>query len=286
MKRTLLGIIASPRKFGNSEVFTKELYRNMPQGWRLELIRLPEFEIRPCRGCYQCLYGEMRCPQDDDFQLALDALVNADALVVAAPTYFLGANSSLKRFLDRGLSFYGRMERLWGKPAVGIGIAGIEGLEGQTKLDIDRFIKLTFGDLRETVILYAALPGEVFLRQGPKEVARRLAGALLREKETAPPGHPVCPICGGDTFRLLPEGRLRCMLCSSSGTYKWRNGSMELDLHLGGHQLFVSLESAKEHLQWLRSMKDRFLESRKQLKTVTTQYLQEGEWIRPKPREG
>lgn len=284
MEKTLLGIIGSPRKFGNSEVFAKEVYRNMPQGWRLRLIRLPELDIRPCRGCYQCLYGEMRCPQDDDFQSALDALVSADATVVAAPTYFLGANSSLKRFLDRGLSFYGCMERLWGKPAVGIGIAGIEGLEGQTKLDIDRFIKLTFGDLRGTAILYAALPGEVFLREGPKDVAKRLSGALLRERDETPPGHPVCPICGGDTFRFLPEGQLRCMLCSNSGNYAWRDGALEVNLRLGGHQLFVSLERAKEHLQWLRSMKDRFLESRKQLKAVTTQYLQVGDWIRPNPR--
>lgn len=285
MEKTLLGIIGSPRKFGNSEVFAKEIYRNMPQGWRLQLMRLPEFDIRPCRGCYQCLFGEMRCPQDDDFQAALDALSGADATVVAAPTYFLGANSSLKRFLDRGLSFYGCLEKLWGKPAVGVGIAGIEGLEGQTKLDIDRFIKLTFGDLKETVVLYAALPGEVFLREGPKDVARRLAGALLNESEAIPPRHPICPICGGDTFRFLPEGQARCMLCSNSGSYAWRDGTLKMDLVLGEHQLFVDRKSARKHLDWLRSMKDRFLESRKQLKTVTTQYLQVGGWIRPARRE-
>lgn len=285
MEKTLLGIIGSPRKFGNSEVFVKELFGHMPQGWRLKLMRLPEFDIGPCRGCYQCLYGEMRCPQDDDFQVALDALADADATVVAAPTYFLGANSCLKRFLDRGLSFYGRLERLWGKPAVGIGIAGIEGLEGQTKLDIDRFIKLTFGDLRETVVLHAALPGEIFLREGPKGVARRLAGALLAEREATSPGPPACPICGGDTFRFLPGGRVRCMLCSNSGDYAWRDGALVVDLRPGGHQIFGSLEGAREHLQWLRSMKDRFLESRKRLKTVTTRYLQVGDWVRPTPRE-
>lgn len=281
MGKTLLGIIGSPRKFGNSEVFAKEIYRNMPEGWRLELVRLPELDIRPCRGCYQCLYGEMRCTQDDDFQTALDALVRADAFIVAAPTYFLGANSSLKRFLDRGLSFYGCMEELWGKPAVGVGIAGIEGLEGQTKLDIDRFIKLTFGDLRETVVLYAALPGEIFLRDGAKDVAGHLAGALVGERRATPEEHPVCPVCGGDTFRFLPEGRVRCMLCSNSGSVAWRNGSLELDLAAGEHQLFLGLESAREHLEWLRGMKDRFLESRKALKTVTTRYLQVGEWVRP-----
>ena len=63
----------------------------------------------------------------------------SDALVVAAPTYLLGANASLKRFLDRGLSFYAHLDRLWGKPAVGVAIAGIEGMEGYTKLDGGEF---------------------------------------------------------------------------------------------------------------------------------------------------
>ena len=135
MAKTLLGIVASPRKFGNSELFIKELYLQLSGSWELQLIRLPEMDIRPCKACYQCLFGEEKCPQQDDFALVLETLAQADALVVAAPTYLLGANASLKRFLDRGLSFYAQLDRLWGKPAVGVAIAGIEGMEGCTKLD-------------------------------------------------------------------------------------------------------------------------------------------------------
>jgi len=31
--KNLLGIVASPRKLGNSEIFIKELYRQLPVGW-------------------------------------------------------------------------------------------------------------------------------------------------------------------------------------------------------------------------------------------------------------
>src|SRR5512138_2226836 len=104
-QKTLLGIIASPRNLGNSELFVKELYRNLPGEWKLRLIRLPELDIRPCTGCYRCLFGGMQCKLADDFNLALNALVSADACVVAAPAYVLGANASLKLFQDRALGF-------------------------------------------------------------------------------------------------------------------------------------------------------------------------------------
>ncbi len=240
MAKTLLGIAASPRKFGNSELFIKELYLQLSGSWDLKLIRLPDMDIRPCKACYQCLFGEEKCPQQDDFALVLETLAQADALVVAAPTYLLGANASLKRFLDRGLSFYAQLDRLWGKPAVGVAIAGIEGMEGYTKLVVESFIKLTLGDLRGSDVVYGALPGEIFLRPGGKETARRLAAALTEGKEKVQPAAPTCPICGGDTFRFLPDGQVRCMLCSNSGAYVWQEGRLQMETKPGKHALFLS----------------------------------------------
>jgi len=159
MGRTLLGISASPRKLGNCELFIKEIFKQLGEGWELRLARLPQLDIKPCRACYQCLFDQMRCPQQDDFLLALDALAEADAYVVAAPVYLLSANGSLKKFLDRGLQFYAFVDRLWGKPAAGVAIAGIEGMEGSNQRDVERFIKLTMGDLRGSAVVYRASPG-------------------------------------------------------------------------------------------------------------------------------
>ena len=282
--KTLLGIIGSPRNLGNSEIFIKELFRQMPEGWRLRLVRLPELDIRPCQGCYKCLFGEMRCPLPDDFNLALDALAGADAYVVAAPAYVLGANASLKLFLDRALSFYGALDALWGKPAVGVAIAGIEGMEGYTKLSVDSFIKLTFGDMRGSEVLYGALPGEIFIEDDGKGIAKKLANLLINGLTPACDGDataPSCPTCGGDTFRFLPSERVRCMLCSSSGAYEWREGRLTIAMTPGNHQLFLSYEKAKQHLEWLRSMKERFLAKKAEMKSITSDYIQMGEWVRP-----
>lgn len=280
MSRTLLGVLGSPRKFGNSELFVKELYKQMEGDWQLKLVRLPELDIRPCKACYQCLFGDGKCPQHDDFSMVLDALADADAYVVAAPTYLLSANASLKRFLDRGLSFYAHIDRLWQKPAVGVAIAGIEGLEGYTKLSVESFIRLLLGDLRGAEVVYGALPGEIFLGQGGKAAAARLAKLLLNGAQRDNSAVPTCSVCGADTFRFLPDGRIRCMLCSSSGKYQAENGDVVIQTSPGEHPLFLSYEDVKRHADWLRQMKDEFLKRRKELKSVVQEYTQVGEWIR------
>lgn len=280
MAKKLLGLVCSPRKFGNSELFIKELYRQLPGVWELSLVRLPELDIRPCKACYQCLFGEMHCNQNDDFGIVLEALALADAYVVAAPTYFLGPNASLKGFLDRGLAFYARLDRLWGTPAVGVAIAGIEGMEGYTKLAVESFIRLTFGELRGSAVLYGALPGEIFLDDSGRATAERLARVLLEGKERAAPTIPRCPLCGGDSFRFLGDGRLRCLLCSNSGSYQIKDKGIEIHVARGEHSLFLTRQEAERHARWLRGMKEDFLARRKELKAVTQRYLQTGSWIR------
>jgi NAD(P)H-dependent FMN reductase len=286
MVKNLLGIVCSPRKFGNSELFIKEVHRQLAGNWKLVLMRLPELDIRPCRACYQCLFGEMQCPQEDDFSAALGALVECDAYLVAAPTYFLGPNASLKRFLDRGLAFYAHLDKLWGKPAAGVAIAGIPGMEGYGKLGVESFIRLTLGDLRGAAVLYGALPGEIFLDDNGLATAQRLAEALDKGREKADPRGPRCPLCGGDTFRFLGDGQLRCMLCSSSGHYECTEEGIQVRTMPGEHPLFLSCEDAKRHARWLRGMKEKFLERRKELKAVTQGYTQTGTWLKSRRTDG
>lgn len=281
MSKTLLGVLGSPRKLGNSELFVKELYQQMEGDWQLKLVRLPELDIRPCKACYQCLFEDGQCPQKDDFNLVLNALADADAYAVAAPTYLLSANASLKKFLDRGLSFYAHIDKLWQKPAVAVAIAGIQGLEGYTKLSVESFVKLLLGDLRGAEVIYGALPGEIFLGHGGKAAAARLAKLLVNGSQRDDSDVPTCSVCGSDTFRFLPDGRIRCMLCSSSGEYQTKDGGFVIRTSPGEHPLFLSYEDVKRHADWLRQMKDEFLKRRKELKAVVQDYTQVGEWIRP-----
>ncbi len=273
MGKTLLGISASPRKHGNCELFIKDIFGHLGDGWELRLARLPELNIKPCRACYQCLFDQMRCPQQDDFLTVLNALIEADACVVAAPAYFLAANASLKVFLDRGLQFYAFVDQLWGKPAVGVAIAGVEGREGSTKLGVESFIRIALGDLRGSAVVYGAMPGEVLVKSANRETSKKLARAIVDPARRFSRGVPVCPICGGDTFRFLPGGRVRCMLCSGSGSWKGKGESIQFHVDRGEHPLFLSKDEVNNHAEWLRAMKANFLKRRRELKAVAKQYL-------------
>lgn len=284
--KTLLGLIASPRKMGNSELMVKEIYRQLPKGWALNLLRIPEFSVKPCLGCYQCLFREGRCGRKDDFPIILEALIKADAYVAAAPTYLFGAHSSLKALLDRGLTFNGYVDELWEKPAVGVVLAGLKGMEGYAKLMIDSFIKFSLADHRGSEIVYAALPGEVFLSPEAKNAAHRLAKALIGEipEQEDDPTVPRCNLCGGDTFRFLPNGNVRCMVCSSEGTCVFHNNALGIKTERGDHAVFLNKEDATNHFAFLRGMKDRFVAKRKDLKEAVQEYHDVGEWIRPPAR--
>lgn len=279
MGKTLLGISASPRKLGNCELFIKDIFKRMGEGWDLRIVRLPALDIKPCRACYQCLFDQMRCPQEDDFLPVLTALAEADAFVVAAPVYLLSANSSLKVFMDRGLQFNAFVEQLWGKPGVAVAIAGIDGMEGSGKRDAESFVKIALGDLRGSAVVYGALPGEALLSEENVQIAEALARALLDEEMRLKPAAPSCPVCGGDTFRFLPGGRARCMLCSGAGPWRFEKETLGFDIETGDHPLFLSKAGVYQHTEWLRGMKERFLERRKELKEVVKPYLGLGTFL-------
>jgi multimeric flavodoxin WrbA len=209
----------------------------------------------------------------------MKALIQSDAYVVVAPTYFLGAHASLKHFLDRGLSFYDHVDELWGKPAVGVAIAGNKGMEGYTKLAVENFIKLSMGDLRGSAVIYGALPGEIFIGDKGKETAKRLAKALMYGRENNL-DIPACPLCRGDSFRFLPDGQVRCLLCSNTGFYEWKENHLQCQITLGEHPWFLGYESSKQHNDLIREKKKDFLSRRKELKEIAQQYTQEVTWIR------
>ena len=281
MKKAL-GIIGSKRSSGNCEVMAKEISRQIPEPHQLTLLRLPDFDIRYCTGCYRCLIKGRGCVIADDLSIILDAIADADALILAVPTYFLSAHSCLKTFLDRAISFYNMADSLWGKPAVGVGIAGIEGKEGSTLLDVERFFATIMAKNKQSKIIYGALPGETMLSENNRQVASGLAQSLFglaKSKEGL-----CCPFCGGETFRFLDGDRVRCMLCSESGTLTAKDGEIVLDIEASDHVLLANKEEALKHRDWLLGMIGRFKEQKDKLREVATEYADETPWISPKSK--
>lgn len=277
--KKILGLIGSPRKTGNCEIMVKEISSHISEPHTLQLLRLSDFKILPCIGCYSCLFKKEMCIQNDDFMKVLNAIIEADALIVSVPAYFLGANSCLKRFLDRGLAFYAHIEKLWGKPAVGVGIAGIEGKEGYTLLNIESFLNLIFSQNKQSKIIYGALPGEIFFNEENKKTAARLAESLLGPRHESKA--PSCSVCGGSTFRFMENNKVRCMLCSNDGSFSMQANRPVFEINRSEHELFLSKKDALLHKDWLVGMKNRFFEEKNKLKKISVAYRKGGTWITP-----
>jgi len=258
----------------------KEISRNISVPHQLQLLSLPDLDLRHCRACYRCLFKEQRCYIRDDLQFVLEAIAKADGLILAVPTYFLGAHSSLKLLLDRGLAFYGMAERLWGKPAIGVGVAGIEGKEGSTLLDIERFFKVLFAENRGSAIAYGALPGEALQDGRSRRIAAELANALFSPRSDTLK-EPSCPLCGGQTFRFLAGDQVRCMVCSATGAMKVKDGQLFLEIARSDHELLASPDEALKHRDWLCGMVARFKSKKTELKELTAGYADAGIWISP-----
>jgi multimeric flavodoxin WrbA len=277
--KQVLGLIASHRRMGNCEIMVREISRQLTVPHQLKLLRLPDFNVRYCNGCYRCLTKGGGCVLDDDLAGILAAIADADALILAAPTYFLGAHACLKVFVDRGISFYAMAEQLWGKPAVGIGIAGIAEKEGSTLLDIERFLLTIQASNQMSRIVYGALPGEVVINESNKRVAGELAAALFGKAAVS--AQPCCSLCGSSTIRFLEGDQVRCMLCSNTGELLDGPNGRVLEIEKRGHELVADKNAALQHSDWLKGMLARYLEQKGQLNKIKADYKDETPWIKP-----
>lgn len=269
----VLALIASPRTLGNCEVFTKEISRHIPEKHALRLIRLTSLKIGPCRACYGCVMGK-ECPVADDMGFLLQEIAAADAIIVASPVYYLGANAIIKSILDRGFLFFNFLERTYGTPAVLLNFYGIPERIGMSPQMLETFAAFLGLSVKASLSLQAALPGESLMNEANIALAGRLGRIIFSPRKLK--RKRGCPFCGCEIIRAAEKSFI-CTVChgsftiSSKGTFrKVREGGI---LGPPEHMLL--------HREWLRGMKKRFEERKKEILHTILPYRDEGEWVEP-----
>ncbi|MHC4623076.1 MAG: flavodoxin family protein [Planctomycetota bacterium] len=97
----VLGISASPRKEGNSDLLLRQgLAGAQSAGAETEYIRLCELNIVPCVECNSC-YKTGKCRIEDDYQMLSAKMLKADRLIFATPIFFMSVCSQAKIVIDR-----------------------------------------------------------------------------------------------------------------------------------------------------------------------------------------
>ncbi len=98
---TVLGIVGSPRKKGNTEILTNHALKAIAEeGLDTKLIRLAGLDIRPCSGCLACQKAEVCTIKDDLFPIYLE-MKKADGIILASPVYYGSATGLMKSFTER-----------------------------------------------------------------------------------------------------------------------------------------------------------------------------------------
>ncbi|MFP5239108.1 MAG: flavodoxin family protein [Acidobacteriota bacterium] len=114
-----IAINGSPRKGGNTETLLKAVLKPLDEaGWETSLVRIGGKKVRGCKACYKCFeLKNDRCIMDKDLlNETLQAVLEADALILGSPTYFADVSAEMKAFIDRsGLVSIANGGRLAGK---------------------------------------------------------------------------------------------------------------------------------------------------------------------------
>ena len=106
----------SPRKGGNTEQLVREVFKHIePHGIETELVQIGGLMLRGCSSCYSCFKTKDGvCAIKTDRMNEFIAKANeADALILASPTYYGAASAEMKAFMDRlGLTTIGAGRKL------------------------------------------------------------------------------------------------------------------------------------------------------------------------------
>ena len=123
----IVGVQGSPRKGRNTEVLLRHALAAAEEaGAETELVNLAELDVKSCVGCNTCV-REKRCPLDDEDDMAVvkEALLSADGVVFASPSYFGAVPGLLKNVMDRSRSLKMDGHRLRDKVVSAVAVAGL-----------------------------------------------------------------------------------------------------------------------------------------------------------------
>lgn len=101
MKNVLI-LSGSPRKGGNSDILCQQFAKGAAEaGNEVEIVRVADKKIAPCKACYYCRTHEGECAIKDDMAEVLQKMIDADVIVLASPVYFYSVDAQLKAVIDR-----------------------------------------------------------------------------------------------------------------------------------------------------------------------------------------
>ncbi|TET70584.1 flavodoxin family protein [Candidatus Bathyarchaeota archaeon] len=173
----VLAISGSPRRDGNTDDALKATLDELEgriQGLDAEFLRITDYRIEHCRGCRHCMTHVECVIRDDDLDLLVGKMHDADLVILGAPVYWWGPPGVFKDFIDRTHGFYPDDTRFQGKKVAVVTVAAQSGFPSHEKTMswLEHYGAEYVGWLR----LFAREKGE--LKMKPKQLKKLEAFAL------------------------------------------------------------------------------------------------------------
>jgi multimeric flavodoxin WrbA/uncharacterized Zn finger protein (UPF0148 family) len=286
----VLALVSSARKLGNSEILAREMLKALPEDWEKSVLRLTDLKIDSCKACYACLPQGASCIIKDDFNWFLEQIKAADALIIAAPCYFLGGHTMLKLLGDRMIAVLNDGEQYAGRKCVAAITYGVEGWDGFSREAVMSFARFLHLDLQGVQMIQAANPGEVVkaeILQETRGLAQCLIPGVADNANTASVGDRetlTCVSCGSSLLQVSRNGKVRCPLCDCRGRISSTEGAVRVAFEAPRPSRY-SAEGMREHGERLEHIKQEYMSKREELATLRKPYKEEICWIKPERLE-
>jgi len=283
----ILGLLASERKMGNTEILVKAaLMRAEGEGARVEMLRLTDYNIFPCDGLAPCVFGNKRCNLKDDFNFLVDKIFESDGVVLGAPCYILESPAIIKQLIDRVFSINFRSEAR-GKPAAVIAPYGTRGWTPFPFLQTNILLLFLGMEIIDRVLIHTQAINEVVLYDKAMARAQEIGEEVVKAIKTGDlsyRGEPgICPICQDRVIKILKDNRtVECGDCGIRGTLSLDDGKIQVQFpkeQLMRHR-FTKENIYKHFTYHIKPSRDYFQRTRKitrERKEPYKEYLKEAE---------
>jgi multimeric flavodoxin WrbA len=230
----ILALNGSFRKNGNTEILLKQaLMGAESEGASVEILRLTDYKIGPCRGCGLCLFRENVCQvQGDDVPFIFSKVDECDGMIFGSPCYFLELTAVVKQLIDRCWILGHKLEKIR-KPAAVIVPYATRGWIPYVSFQSNILLNLMgMVKINEITVCTQGI-SEVVLDQeamdSAQEIGRETAVAA-RNKDFTYKGDPgVCPSCHDWLFRILKDREtVECPTCGVRGKLSLREGKISV----------------------------------------------------------
>jgi flavone/flavonol reductase len=276
----VLALNGSYRKNGNTEILLKQaLMGAESEGAQVEILRLTDYKIGPCRGCGLCLFRENVCQvKDDDVSFIFSRVNQCDGLILGSPCYFLELTAVIKQLIDRCWILGHQIGKIK-KPATVIIPYATRGWIPYISVQSNILLNVMgLTKINEAAICTQGI-SEVVLDQEAMDLAYRMGKEIavaVREKELAYKGEEgVCPSCHDWLVRILKDREtVECPTCGVRGKLSMAGGKIRVkfDKKAWADNRFRPDVSYNHFNYHIAPSKDYFLRTKEERKSRSKKY--------------